>query len=190
MCRTNRPSSMLVSRRDPGSGASIHPEGLARVSDAHPFPFRSVQARTPRPTQYPQDLPASQTQSPAIIVGLCRIATLLWPHFVASAQRVPVYRYRRRGRAVVIFIYIAPPVSKIAATWATSRGRALRRMPGFVVGEAPPPGSARSLFMDQLHQSDGEGSELRVYRAPVPGLGSNDDLQCDSEGEDDRRSKD
>ena len=30
--------------------------------------------------------------------------------------------------------------------------------PGFVVGEAPPPGSARSLFMDQLHQSDGEGS--------------------------------
>jgi hypothetical protein len=44
------------------------------------------------PTQYPQDLPASQTQSPAIIVGLCRIATSLWLHFVASPQRVPVYR--------------------------------------------------------------------------------------------------
>ena len=48
-------------------------------------------------------------------------------------QRVPVYRYRRRGRAVVIFIYIAPPASRIAATWATPRGRALRGMPGFVV---------------------------------------------------------
>lgn len=126
------------SRSHGWSGASIHPEGLARVSAAHPFPFRSVQARTPRPTQYPQDLPASQTHSPAIIVGLCRIATSLWPYFVASPQRVPVYRYRRRGRAVVIFIYITSPASKIAATWATSRGRALRRMPGFVVGEAAP----------------------------------------------------
>src|SRR5438552_18250968 len=56
--------------------------------------------------------------------------------------------------------------------------------------QAPPPGSARSLFMDQVHQSDGESSELRVYRAPVPGLGSNDDLQRDSEDEDDRCSKD
>ena len=101
-----------------------------------------------------------------------------------------MYSLPAAGRAVVIFIYMAPPASKIAATWATSRGRALRRMPGFVVGEAPPPGSARSLFMDQLHQSAGESSELRVYRAPVRGLGSNDDLQRDSEGEDDRCSKD
>jgi len=40
-----------------------------------------------------------------MIAGLCRIATSLWLHFVASPQRVPVYGHRRRGRAVVIFVY-------------------------------------------------------------------------------------
>jgi hypothetical protein len=31
-------------------------------------------------------------------------------------QRVPVYRYRWRGQAAVIFIYRAPTASKIAGT--------------------------------------------------------------------------
>jgi hypothetical protein len=129
---TNTPKNVSLWERKKSSMSTV----LAFKSTKRSSPSidgRDFQARTPRPTQYPQDLPASQTQSPAIIVGLCRIATSLWPHFVASPQRVPVYRYRRRGRAVVIFIYIAPPASKIAAIWATPRGRALRRMPGFVV---------------------------------------------------------
>jgi hypothetical protein len=54
---------------------------------------------------------SSQTQSPVIIMGLCSIATSLWPHFVASPQRMPVRGYRRRGPAVVNVIDRAPPLS-------------------------------------------------------------------------------
>jgi len=34
---------------------------------------------------------STQTQSPTMIVGLCRIATLMWPHFVALLRRMPVH---------------------------------------------------------------------------------------------------
>ncbi len=49
------------------------------------------------------------TQSPAMIAGLRRIATSLWLRFVASPQRMPIFRYRRWGRPVVSFIYKVPP---------------------------------------------------------------------------------
>jgi hypothetical protein len=49
------------------------------------------------------------TQSPAVIAGLRRIATSLWLRFVASPQRMPIFRYRRWGRSVVNVIYRVPP---------------------------------------------------------------------------------
>jgi hypothetical protein len=56
----------------------------------------------PRPVQ------RAPAQSPATSAGLCRIATSLWLHFVASPQRVPV-GYRRRGHQVMNIIYRVPP---------------------------------------------------------------------------------
>ena len=49
------------------------------------------------------------TQSPVMIAGPRRIATSLWLHFVASPQRMPIFRYRRWGRSVVNVIYRVPP---------------------------------------------------------------------------------
>ena len=50
-----------------------------------------------------------KAQSPTTIAGLCRFATSLWLHFVASPQRVPGIGHRRRGSPVVNVIYRAPP---------------------------------------------------------------------------------
>src|SRR6266568_4237651 len=69
------------------------------------------------------------TQSPAMIAGLRRIATSLWLRFVASPQRMPIFRYRRWGRPVVNFIYKVPPRRRflqhrlyLAATnWGSTR---------------------------------------------------------------------
>jgi hypothetical protein len=88
-------------------------------------------------------------RSPTIIAGLRRIATSLWPHFVASPQRVPVFGHRRRGRPVVNVIYRVPPPSSNTATSARSRGCELRRASGCVTlcprnRIAPPPSSPRA----------------------------------------------
>ncbi len=53
--------------------------------------------------------PRAPTQSPAVIAGLRRIATSLWLRFVASPQRMPIFRYRRWGRPVMNLIYRVPP---------------------------------------------------------------------------------
>jgi hypothetical protein len=53
--------------------------------------------------------PKAPTQSPAVIAGLRRIATSLWLRFVASPQRMPIFRYRRWGQSVVNVIYRVPP---------------------------------------------------------------------------------
>jgi len=58
---------------------------------------------------------STQMQSPAIIAGLHRIATLLWPHFVALPQRMPMHSHRLWGETVVIFFYRDPPLERIAS---------------------------------------------------------------------------
>jgi hypothetical protein len=55
-------------------------------------------------------IPEVPMQSPAMIVGLHRIATSLWLHFVALPQRVPAVRYRRGGRPVINVIDRVPPL--------------------------------------------------------------------------------
>lgn len=64
----------------------------------------SLRARSDFPVDWKRSS-VSQTQSPGMISGLCCFATSLWLHVVALAQRMPVCRYRRRGRAVVGFVY-------------------------------------------------------------------------------------
>ena len=59
-----------------------------------------------------------------MIAGLRRIATSLWPHFVALPQRAPVYRHRLRGRAVVIFVDKHSLLSVACNSGRTSGSRA------------------------------------------------------------------
>jgi hypothetical protein len=69
---------------------------------------------------------APEMQSPTQGVGLHRVATSLWPHFVALPQRMPADRHRRVSRVVVSFVYKIPPFS-----WLGHKGRAPRsRAPG------------------------------------------------------------
>jgi hypothetical protein len=50
------------------------------------------------------EMRSTQMRSPTLIVGLRRIATSLWPNFVASPQRMPACGCRRKGHTVGIFI--------------------------------------------------------------------------------------
>jgi hypothetical protein len=83
----------------------------------------------------------AQTQSPAIITGLHRFATLPWLHFVASPRRMPALGRRLQGRAVVYFIDTLPPLLLPSGVGALSRKRAANANSRYTVA-LPFPGAA------------------------------------------------
>lgn len=83
----------------------------------------------------------AQTQSPAIITGLHRFATLPWLHFVASPRRMPALGRRLQGRTVVYFIDRVPPLLLPSSRGALSPKRA-RNANGRYTAGLPSPAAA------------------------------------------------
>lgn len=66
-------------------------------------------------------IPEVPMQSPTMIAGLHKIATLPWLHFVALPQRVPAFCYRRWGRPAINVIDRVPPLIASSSIGNTSR---------------------------------------------------------------------